>query len=211
MQPEFWHKKWQRNEIGFHRSDIHPYLVKYWPSLKAKGSVFVPLCGKSKDMTWLKSQNHKIIGIELSEIAVLDFFAERGVKPIADPKGALTCLEADKYQIYVGDFFQIETQHIAQCHTIYDRAALIALPPDMQKKYVAHLKSLFSNGTQILLITLSYTDENVSGPPFSTPPDRVRKLYGNWCDIKHVMTSTTEDFRGTSAQEHVFQLTVKNL
>lgn len=49
----------------------------------AQGSrVFVPLCGKSLDMIWLAQQGHEVIGVELSPVAVEDFFRENGLNPV---------------------------------------------------------------------------------------------------------------------------------
>ncbi|MBP9636538.1 MAG: thiopurine S-methyltransferase, partial [Nitrospira sp.] len=44
MEPQFWHDRWTKNEIGFHKSDANPLLVKYFTELALpKGSlVFVP-------------------------------------------------------------------------------------------------------------------------------------------------------------------------
>ena len=52
MQQEFWHERWQQNEIGFHSDVINEYLQQYWPkyNIALNSRVFVPLCGKSKDL-----------------------------------------------------------------------------------------------------------------------------------------------------------------
>ena len=56
MNPDFWRERWENREIGFHRDAAHPYLTRFWPTLGiAPGSrVFVPLCGKSNDLLWLR-------------------------------------------------------------------------------------------------------------------------------------------------------------
>ena len=77
MQPDFWHQRWSENQIGFHQSAPTPLLLKHWPTLGiAPGAqVFVPLAGKSLDMAWLASQGHRVLGVELSQLAVEQFFA----------------------------------------------------------------------------------------------------------------------------------------
>jgi thiopurine S-methyltransferase len=69
MQPEFWHKRWASNQIGFHLPQVNPYLQRFWPALGLEeGSrVLVPLCGKSLDLLWLAHQGHEVLGVELSE------------------------------------------------------------------------------------------------------------------------------------------------
>ena len=76
MKKDFWLERWERGETGFHQNEINPYLIRDWQNLyPTHGSkVFVPLCGKTKDMIWLRQQGHLVIGVELSAIAAQDFF-----------------------------------------------------------------------------------------------------------------------------------------
>ena len=80
MKKEFWLERWERQEIGFHQSEINPYLCQYWNEVHAarESEVFVPLCGKSRDMLWLRKQGHTVLGVELSAIAAQAFFKENG-------------------------------------------------------------------------------------------------------------------------------------
>ena len=87
MEHRFWHKKWETNELGFHQDDFNPVLVRHWAGLDIPGGskVFVPMCGKSKDMLWLAGQGYDVIGVELSEIARAHFskntvWMQRGAK-----------------------------------------------------------------------------------------------------------------------------------
>src|SRR5689334_25114233 len=83
MDPNFWRERWKQGQHGFHRSDVNPALVEHWPrlGLDARAAVFVPLCGKSLDLWWLRDRGHAVTGVELSAIAVRDFFAEANVEP----------------------------------------------------------------------------------------------------------------------------------
>ena len=79
MNKDFWLERWDRQEIGFHQADVNRYLLQYWnqaTKLHVNTKVFVPLCGKSLDMLWLKNQGYSVTGIELSEKAINDFFSE---------------------------------------------------------------------------------------------------------------------------------------
>ena len=78
MEHNFWHERWQSNQLGFHQDATNQRLMTYWPqlALAAGSTVLVPLCGKSLDMAWLAAQGHKVLGIELSQIAVDAFFSE---------------------------------------------------------------------------------------------------------------------------------------
>ena len=83
MKKEYWLERWRQEEIGFHQSEINPYLRQYWPDLQvAPGKqVFIPLCGKSRDMIWLREQNLSVLGVELSPLAVEAFFKENEYSP----------------------------------------------------------------------------------------------------------------------------------
>ena len=80
MDPSFWRQRWEKNEIAFHESKANPLLVKHFTELSlAKGSrVFVPLCGKTLDISWLLSNGYRVAGAELSQIAIEQLFMELG-------------------------------------------------------------------------------------------------------------------------------------
>ena len=65
MEPDFWHQKWQSNEIGFHKAEANPLLVEHFSALglDAGARVFVPLCGKTLDIRWLLAQGLSLIHI----------------------------------------------------------------------------------------------------------------------------------------------------
>ena len=41
----------------------------------------MPLCGKSLDLLWLAAQGHRVLGVEISPLAVDAFFAEQDLTP----------------------------------------------------------------------------------------------------------------------------------
>jgi len=175
--PEFWHNKWAANQIGFHLEDVNPLLVKFWqytePSYEK--SVFVPLCGKSEDLVWLASKHEEVQGVELSQIAVRAFFSEHFYTPmVTQINGQHELYQFDELSIYTGDYF---TAPIQAVDTIYDRASLVALPKEMRIQYVERLKQLLKPGGKILLVTLDYIQEEMSGPPFSVPREEVEALF----------------------------------
>lgn len=180
MHEEFWQARWARNEIGFHRSEVNPALQAHWPALQlVPGStVLVPLCGKSLDMPWLAAHGHAVLGVELAEKAVADFFAEQGLVAEVSADGALRRHQAADIALLQGDLFAVSAAQTAGCAGYYDRAALIALPPEMRPRYVAHLQSLLPSGCRGLLVTLDYPQEQKKGPPFAVSDAEVRALYG---------------------------------
>ncbi|MBN4055976.1 thiopurine S-methyltransferase [bacterium AH-315-J23] len=209
--PDFWHDKWKTDKIGFHKDYYHSSLVKYWAGLNlAKNTaVFVPLCGKSSDMIWLAEQGHTVIGNELNAIAARDFFTKNIIKYEITKSGKFRKYQGGAYTILVGDFFDLAKADVPNIKAVYDRAALIALPSDMRQRYVEHIKSIINSGTQLLLITLAYDQASMDGPPFSVTTDEVQSKFGAWCKINALETSPPEDFRGTNANETVYEIAVK--
>ncbi|WP_308908572.1 thiopurine S-methyltransferase [Pseudomonas canadensis] len=181
MEPEFWQERWARNQIGFHLSEVNPYLQRHWPQLAvAEGSkVLVPLCGKSLDLVWLASHGLRVMGVELSEQAVEAFFSEQNLVPLITRRSAFTVYQADLIEVWCGDFFALDAEALVGCAALYDRAALIALPPLMRAQYAEHLSRLLPSGCQGLLITLDYDQTQKAGPPFAVTNDEVKVLFGS--------------------------------
>jgi thiopurine S-methyltransferase len=179
VDPEFWLGRWQRREISFHQMQANADLEAHWPSLGCPPSsdVLVPLCGKSIDMRWLRERGHGIVGVELSAIAVQEFFAEQQLQPLRRPAGKLECWEAGGYQILVGDFFDLDAAALGAVAGVYDRAALVALPPPLRLRYARHLAQVLPRRCSVLLLTMEYPQEQMAGPPFSVPEAEVRALY----------------------------------
>lgn len=217
MTPEFWHNRWLTNQIGFHQAQINPHLLTYWECLNATSdqSVLLPLCGKSLDLKWLSQQNRMVTGIELSPIAVRDFFSEAELPPPSiSESGPFTVSTSNSISLYCGDFFKLQPEMLSQIPPIiYDRAALIALPTSLRQLYVETINRISSKGTKILLISLSYPETEMQGPPFNIPAQQISKLYSPQWKIKlhHqvdiLSQSTKYQERGLSSlYEHIMIL-----
>ena len=179
MEHQFWHDKWDANEIGFHEGRPNALLTEYFASLNLpKGArVFVPLCGKTMDIPWLLSQGMQVVGAELSELAVRQLFEDMGVEPEVRPLGGLKVYEANALIIFVGDIFDIDADALGNVDAIFDRAALVALPPDLRARYAKHLMTITGN-IQQLLITFEYDQGLMTPPPHSVSLSDVTALYG---------------------------------
>jgi len=187
MRARFWHERWQQNQIGFHQDEINPYLQTYWSKLQLVqgATVFVPLCGKSIDMLWLRAEGYEVLGVELSPIAVKDFFAENDLQPNVSQQGSFELWEVNGLRILLGDFFQLTKDDLQDCQAIYDRASLIALPPDMREQYASHLNQI-APPNQTLLITLEYDQSITGGPPFAVTPAEVEHYYAEHYQLEQL-------------------------
>lgn len=178
MEHDFWHERWQNNQIAFHEDEGNALLRRHFGALRlAPGArVFVPLCGKTLDIGWLLDQGLSVAGVELSEIAIRQLFDELKRTPDVAPAGPLTRFSAPGLDIYVGDYFALTAEILGPVDAVYDRAALVALPAEMRKRYTAHLRSLTAT-VQQLLLTYEYDQTKMDGPPFSVSADEVRDHY----------------------------------
>ncbi len=179
MQPDFWHERWRIGQIGFHQPSVDRHLKEHWPQLglPANSRVFVPLCGKSLDLEWLRQRGHTMAGVDLSAVALESFCMERGILAMRRTFDAFDVYEAEDLRLYRGDFFALTPELLGGFAAIYDRAALISWTPEVRPAYVAHLSSLTRPGAQTLLITMEYPQEQMQGPPFSVNEDDVHRLY----------------------------------
>jgi len=216
MELDFWHDRWKNNEIGFHQETINPYLQRYWSRLDLKQGdrVFVPCCGKSKDLIWLLQQGLYVQGVEISAQAVDAFFKENNLQPNIDEQGAFQTSSVEGLALACGDFFQLTSADVDGVAAVYDRAAMIAMPAAMRRSYCQHLQAITNKQVPILLVTLEYPEGEMQGPPFSVTEQEVHDMYaGDYA----VLVLETEDIladndffreRGlTRLQERVYLLT----
>jgi len=221
MNPEFWHKRWREKRIGFNQSAANPLLVEYIKHLDLSpgNRIFVPLCGKSIDMAWLAAQGYDVVGVELVETAVQDFFVEQNIQPVVSrhvENPAITCYQGSlpsrvsgqpsvqTITLWVADIFALTPTVIGPIDAVYDKAALIALPTDMQPQYSEHIRQLSGNVNKSvrvdsidnnvapqLLITLNYDQSKKAGPPFSISEEQLQQYYGSHyqiCELANVPT-----------------------
>ncbi|WP_058369551.1 thiopurine S-methyltransferase [Psychrobacter sp. ENNN9_III] len=200
MNPEFWQTRWQEKRIGFNQSEVNPLLIKYFNylDLPAGSRIFVPLCGKSIDMVWLAAQGYDVVGVELVETAVQEFFAEQNISPSVHQHADNPAVEYYQGQLaeqtitlWVADIFALTAADIGDVDAVYDKAALIALPADMRPLYSKQIRELSSNTSQILL-TLNYDQSKKDGPPFSISSAQLQQYYANHyqiTELENVVTS----------------------
>lgn len=209
MDTNFWQQKWDKNEIGFHKNEANPILIKHIDNLYLeKGSrIFIPLCGKTIDISWLLSNGFKVVGVELVDIAIKQLFEDLKVEYQILEKEDFKHYFSENIDIFVGDCFKLTSKMIGKIDAIYDRAALVALPEEMRKQYTAHLIDITQNAPK-LLITFEYEQSEMQGPPFSIPKDEIIEHYKKVYNIKHLETiDVTGSLRGSfSVKENVWLL-----
>ena len=193
MDAGFWHERWEANEIAFHESAgnglLNAHFRDRFPQTETR--VFVPLCGKMLDIAWLLAQGYRVVGAELSALAIDQLFVELGVEPAIEKDGNGAWYRADGIDIYVGDIFDLTAETLGTVDCVYDRAALVALPQDMRVRYAAHIVSI-TGGAPQFLICFDYDQNIMPGPPFSIPEDAVRRLYSDAYEIGPIEARSVE-------------------
>jgi thiopurine S-methyltransferase len=179
LQPQFWHDRWRTGQIGFHQSAVDRHLRRHWPELGHSNSsrVFVPLCGKSLDLLWLRERGHSVAGVELSALALESFCMEQGVPARRRTLDSFDVYEAERIELYRGDFFELAPELLGTFSAIYDRASLISWTPELRSAYVAQVATLSKPGTLTLLIVMEYPQAQMPGPPFSISAEDIDRLY----------------------------------
>ncbi|MHC6645542.1 thiopurine S-methyltransferase [Alteromonas sp. HB246098] len=217
MEHSFWHSKWLNNEIGFHEPEGNALLVKYSSFLlgsenssAALKRIFVPLCGKTRDIGWLLSQGCEVVGAELSEVAIIQLFEELEAEPTVTTTAKGKVYTKDGLTIHVGDIFKLTSSDIGDVTGVYDRAALVALPSPLREQYAAHLIAITQCAPQ-LIISFEYDQNEMAGPPFSVNEKTVDSLYAGAYDINRLERSVLEGgLKGkVDADNLVFALTAK--
>lgn len=208
MEAQFWQDKWQKNEIGFHELEVNPLLVEHIGalSLEPGDRVFLPLCGKTLDIAWLLGQGYRVVGVELVELAIQQLFDELGVEPEVSKKAGFTCYQAPGVDIFVGDLFDLSADLLGPVDAVYDRAAFVALPPEMRQRYAAQVGDVTCHAQQ-LLITFDYDQSQMNGPPFSSNRSDIEASYQP--DYHLTLLSAGDmpgGLKGLSAEEFVWLL-----
>lgn len=184
MDKQFWMQRWCDGKTGFHSDSVQPLLAKHWPSLElpAGQRVFVPLAGKSRDMLWLAEQGYRVLGVEISPLAVEQFLAENSLTPVVHDSPAGRHYVFGSVELICGDVFDLGAGILSGCSAVYDRAALIALSPDIRARYADHLSRNLPAVCKMLLVTVDYAQNEMDGPPFAVDKNAVDALYGSgWC------------------------------
>ncbi|MBT8118347.1 MAG: thiopurine S-methyltransferase [Gammaproteobacteria bacterium] len=206
MEITFWLERWSNNQTGFHQQKINPYLMYFYgekgPAVeqREKLKVFVPLCGKSKDMLWLSQNRYRVFGVECSDLAVKGFFEENALNYKYAEKGQHALYQSSdlpsQIEIFQGDFFELQASDLEDVTDIFDRASLVALPVEMRQSYADKMAELQKPGVRTLLVTLTFDHTEMNGPPFSVTEDEVNALYANNFSVQKLL------FKDVIEEEH---------
>lgn len=197
-----WQDRWVTNKLGWHKTEPHPFLIKYGSELiphfssddetclddkQQKARIFFPLCGKTVDMAFLANHERveEVVGCDGIRKALVEFGEEHqdlGVKE-APSMGAFERFQGKNITLLKGDLFDLdEIAAGGKFDGILDRASIVAIHPDLREKYVDILGQLIKPGGTILSVTIDRREgsqEGMSaGPPYSVDDEEIQRLYG---------------------------------
>ncbi|GAB1598651.1 probable thiopurine S-methyltransferase [Argonauta hians] len=190
---KYWTNRWQENNITFHQENVHISLEKNLEKLIAgrkEIKVLFPLCGKCVDMKLLADKGHYIIGVDVAEQALENFFTENNlehtVEELADNKGKLFKSKDGKIKLYCMDFFEFTKDFEGQVNAVWDRGALVAINPKTRTRYTQTIKQLLAPDCHYMIATMQYDPSLYPGPPYNVTKEDVEDLYSDVCSIEFV-------------------------
>ncbi|XP_075777307.1 thiopurine S-methyltransferase [Pelodiscus sinensis] len=189
---EEWQQKWTMRNIGFHREQVHPILRKYLDVLlngRSRLRIFFPLCGKAVEMKWLADMGHSVIGVELSECALKEFFTEQNLpyseEPVPGNSGAKVFKSTSgNISLYCCSIYDVNSAIVGKFDGIWDRGSLVAINPCDRERYANLMLSLMERSCCYLMVTVLYDANKHKGPPFYVPDTEIKSLFGKFCEIK---------------------------
>ncbi|XP_074063254.1 thiopurine S-methyltransferase [Macrotis lagotis] len=189
---DYWHEKWKIHNIGFHQEQGNKLLKKHMNTfLDGRNGlrVFFPLCGKAVEMKWFADLGHSVVGVEISQLAIQEFFTEQNLsyseESVAGISGAKVFKSSSgNITLYCCSIFDLPRANVGKFDRIWDRGALVAINPDDRERYAKLMLSMMEKGFHYLLATVSYDPTKHPGPPFYVPDSEVKSLFGSTCNIQ---------------------------
>lgn len=176
----YWRDRWNAREIGFHQAGATPALVDLVDRVAPDPAtrVLLPLCGKTKDLTFLAARGHQVTGVEWVETAIVELFAENELPHhVERVEGRLPRYVSERITAYAGDFFALSPSDSGRFDWAFDRGALVTFDEPDQPRYVRHLLDLLEPGGRILVIGFDYDPGQMSGPPSAVSGARIQQLF----------------------------------
>jgi thiopurine S-methyltransferase len=197
---EGWSRRWKDGATGWHQNHVEPKLLEHFKAVEdhlgcgdgeRKIRTLVPLCGKSHDLLWLGRNGNSAVGVEFSEQAVKEFFADHKLQFTSEQVGPLMrykCSSSElNVEIYQGDFFACSSDVVGAFDAVWDRASIVAINKPDRKKYADLVLSLLKPDGAILMYTFEYNQKERDRQPYSIPEALVRELFDG-CKVKNIDT-----------------------
>ncbi|XP_069586944.1 thiopurine S-methyltransferase-like [Ranitomeya imitator] len=192
LSDDDWKQKWETRNIGFHENDIHPLLAEFLKEMqdgRTKLNIFFPLCGKAVDMKWLADMGHNVVGVDVCEMALKDFFVEHNIPYAEEPVTGIPGAKVFKsvsgnIALYSCSIYDVSHSVIGRFDGMWDRGAFVAVNPKDRERYANVILSLMAKDCRYLLVTVEYDPKLHRGPPFYVPESDLENFLGPSCTFK---------------------------
>ena len=152
-----WIQRWKDGETGWHSDKPNSKLIEFinYLELQVGDSVFVPLCGKTQDMLYLLEQGYRVIGVELSQLAVEQFFSENNLTYLLHKTNQFSVYQGENITLYCGDYFALEKSMLANFSTSFvsSNFTLVSSLLFPSKKAVCHKFKVISGNALLISFT----------------------------------------------------------
>ncbi|KAM4706063.1 thiopurine S-methyltransferase-like isoform 1-T2 [Rhinophrynus dorsalis] len=191
-----WVQRWENRNIAFHQDNIHQFLSEFLDTMlnnREQLNIFFPLCGKAVDMKWLAHMGHNIVGVDVSEIGLKEFFEESKIDYVEEamteiPGAKVFKSTSGNISLYCCNIFDLSDSLIGKFGGIWDRGAMVAMNPCDRERYTNLMLSFMAKDCRYLLVTLNYNPALIKGPPFYVSDADLERFLGPLCTIKHLKT-----------------------
>lgn len=184
----YWVDRWENKQIGFHQEQVNKSLVNFSEKFSGHKTIFVPLCGKSKDMIYLRSKGYQIVGVEFAKSAILDFMKENNLDLSVTHLNNFTLYHGHGFKIYQGDLFNLTSIDLAEVSAGYDRASMVAFNKSERLRYSEFLNDVALDLKLILSPLLDYGNVVESAPPYSVTAEEISLFYGAHFNLQVLST-----------------------
>ncbi|XP_022091591.1 thiopurine S-methyltransferase-like [Acanthaster planci] len=188
-----WKTKWERGKTKFHKTQVHGMLKKHYQRLvqgRDAPRFLVPLCGKTLDMIWLLEQGCGVVGCDVVELGVQQFFVENKLEytteTLKDIDGTVYKGKDEDITIYCADFFKLSSALIGQFDCIWDRGSMAAINPSDRKRYCDVISDVLKPDSRYLLDIFEVPHDVFSGPPHNIDPEEITQLFGDVCRVEQL-------------------------
>lgn len=185
-------KMTKKSEDPEYLKKVDPILMKHITELTAGRSnlrIFVPMCGKTRDMLWLAERGHAITGAEINARYIMAFFRDAALEyelrsEQIKPKRNVNVYAAKGHDItlYQCDIFDYSVEVSGQFDAIWDQSAIPVINEmgsKRLKQYTSLMQSLLKpDGRHMVEICkhgANFVDSKM-----------LKSLFGGKCDVRYI-------------------------
>ncbi len=186
-----WKDAWAKGRTSFHEGKPNEFLSKHVDALtggKPAITIFVPLCGKAVDLKWLYDRGHSVVGVEVANQAIEEFFTENNLEfskeDVDKVHGTLYKSSDGRIRLYACDLYDFSNEVESGMQAVWDRGSLVAINKEDREKYIKILRSVTSDDCRYLAEVFNYDPTKLNGPPHTILETELARILGDAWSFK---------------------------